>query len=431
MTKKELPADVDECHDMILQMYERMCKMEQQISILVREKYGRKSEATDPGQLRLFGNLQQAPTSEGVPEQQVMAVKGHGRSKPSAELPHIRQEYRLPIQELPCPECAQERNIFGEEITKQYDYVPASVQVIEHVQYKYACKQCSGHIVVAPKPRTLFEKSLATEGMMGEVATRKFGDHLPLNRLEGIFKRDGANISRSTMCDWMMAMAKGLRPLYERMAERVRQSEIIWTDDTPVKMQDRNHEKNMRNARVWAYLGDEKNPFTVFDFTESRKRDGPVKFLSGFSGYLQADAFAGYDCIYAGGAVIEVACWAHARRKFFEALPTNEKACGHALAMIQQLYAVEKRANEPAERHALRQKVSKPVLLELNQWLQRQKLIELPKSPLAKAITYALNNWQGLCAFFRSWRANNRQQPHGKNITCNGNRSEKLAIYGK
>lgn len=405
MTKQELPADVDQCHDMILQMYERMCKMEQQIGLLVRDKYGRKSEVIDPDQLRLFGNIQPAQTDEqSSSEQKAIAVRSHGRSKPSAELEHIRQEYKLSAQELSCPECTQEREVFGEEITKQYDYVPASVRVIEHVQYKYACKNCSGNVIIAPKPRTLFEKGIATEAMMSEVATRKFADHLPLNRLEGIFKRDGVNIARSTMCDWMMAMAKGLRPLYERMAERVKQSKIIWTDDTPVKMQDRTHEKNIRNARVWAYLGDRDNPFTVFDFTESRKRDGPVKFLTAYSGYLQADAFTGYDCIYVGGLVIEVACWAHARRKFFEALATNEKVCGQALAMIQQLYAMEKEAAEfgAEERCALRQQKSKPVLLGLKEWLERQKLIELPKSPTAKAINYALNNWKGLRTFLEN-----------------------------
>lgn len=402
MTKQELPQDVDQCHDMILQMHERMCKMEQQISLLVRNKYGRKSEVVNPGQLRLFADVQPIEVSEEPAlEEKVVSAKGHGRRKPPQQLSRLRQEYTVPEEQLTCPECTGIREVFGEEVTEQYDYVPASVQVIEHVQYKYACKQCSGHVVVALKPKTLFEKSLATEAMMGEVATRKFGDHLPLNRLEGIFKRDGVHISRSTMCDWMMNMAKGLSPLYGRMAERVQQSGVIWTDDTPVKMQDRSHEKNMRNARVWAYLGDTENPFTVFDFTESRKRDGPVKFLTRFSGYLQADAFAGYDCIYAGGAVIEVACWAHARRKFFEALHTNEKACGQVLAMIQQLYAVEKQANDFSvnERRALRQEKSLPILLQLKQWLERQKLIELPKSPLAKAITYALNNWKGLCIF--------------------------------
>jgi transposase len=402
MTKQELPKDVDQCHDIILQMYERMRKMEQQISVLVREKYGRKSEVVNPGQLRIFSDLKPAEIIEStVQQQQAISVKGHGRRKPPKELPRVRQEYRLPQEQLACPGCARQRETFGEEITQQYDYVPASIQVIEHVQIKYACKHCEGHVVIAPKPKTLFEKGLATEAMMGEIATRKFADHLPLNRLEGIFKRDGVHISRSTMCDWMMAMANGLNQLYQRMVERVLQSEIIWTDDTPVRMQDRTHEKNIRNARVWAYLGDKENPFTVFDFTESRKRDGPVEFLSGFSGYLQADAFVGYDCIYVGGSVIEVACWAHARRKFFEALQTNEKACSQALAIIQRLYAVEKEAHDFSihERYELRQEKSAPMLLEFKQWLERQKLIELPKTPTAKAITYALNNWKGLSTF--------------------------------
>lgn len=174
--------------------------------------------------------------------------------------------------------------------------------------------------------------------MLAYIATSKLADHLPLNRLEGIFRRDGARIARSTMCDWMAKTADCLDPLYREMKKRILLSEVIWTDDTPVKMQDRQDERNTRQARAWVYIGDGGNPYTVFDFTESRKRDGPVEFLKGFQGYLQADAFAGYDCIYSGGEVKEAACWAHARRKFFEAQVSGGRTCKEVLDMIQKLY---------------------------------------------------------------------------------------------
>jgi transposase len=242
--------------------------MEQQISQLMRNTYGRKSETVSPDQLRLFGEIESVELpEEPLPEQKPVIQKGHGRRKPSRLLPRVRREHKLSDEQLACPECSSLREKFGEEITEQYDYVPASVQVIEHVQFKYACKRCAGHVIVAPKPPSLLERCLATEAMVAEIATRKLGDHLPLNRLEGILKRDGAKISRSTMCDWLMALADGLQPLYARMVERVLQSEVIWTDDTPVKMQDREHEKNIRTARAWAYIGDSANPYTVFDFT--------------------------------------------------------------------------------------------------------------------------------------------------------------------
>ncbi len=129
----------------------------------------------------------------------------------------------------------------------------------------------------------------------------------------------------------------------------------------PVKMQDREDERNVRNARVWVYLGDKAHPYTIFDFTESRKRDGPLNFLSDFEGFLQADAFSGYDCIYAGGSVHEVACWAHARRKFFDALATNSKACGEALAMIQTMYLIERECQSAPDDERLAQRQSKSV----------------------------------------------------------------------
>jgi transposase len=130
--------------------------------------------------------------------------------------------------------------------------------------------------------------------------------------------------------------------IYEHLKKRVLQSKIIWTDDSPVKVQGRTHEKNVREGRVWAYLGDHKNPYTAYDFTNSRRRDGPLKFLGDFAGYLQADAFAGYDCIYVGVRVIEVACLAHARRKFYDCLPSDNHADEEVLLLISSLYNVER-----------------------------------------------------------------------------------------
>lgn len=239
---------------------------------------------------------------------------------------------------------------------------------------------------------------MAAPGMLAYVATSKYADHLPLNRLEGIFKRDGTSISRSTMCDWMAGTARCLLPIYERMKELVRSSKVIWTDDTPMKLQDRDHERNIRTGRVWVYIGDAVNPLTVFDFTDSRKRDGPVSFLGNFRGFLQADAFSGYDCIIAGGQVKEVACWAHARRKFFDALSTNSAVCSTDLRMIGELYAVEKRTKDGTTLQRLneRQAERASILKRIKEWLDQQKLTSLPKSRFGKAVTYVMNNWNAL-----------------------------------
>jgi transposase len=399
----KVPEDLQQCQHMIVQMFEQMQSMQGQLDALLRARYGTKSEAVPAGQLRLFGDetkvLEEGPAAPV--EVAVQVVSRHGRNRPARELPRMQRLHDVPEEERLCPGCHGMREVIGQETSEQYDYSPASIQIIEHVRIKRACRQCAENVVVASKPASVIEKGLATEGMLAYVATSKFADHLPLNRLEGIFKRDGANISRSTMCDWMAATANCLLPLYQRMKELVLKSEVIWTDDTPVKMQDRQDERNMRNARVWVYLGDKTYPYTIFDFTESRKRDGPLNFLSDFKGFLQADAFSGYDCIYASGTVYETACWAHARRKFFDALGTNGKASGEALAMIQALYLIEKEYHSASddERLAQRQSKSMAILEDMKKWLDHQKVIALPKSPLGKAVTYTLNNWKALNTF--------------------------------
>jgi transposase len=412
--KSEIPNDLDECRRVIERLFaaleekdSRIDDLMQQVQLLLRARYGRKAETVNLDQLRLFA----AQDEEGQVEEQPEAVaverapegnKGrHGRRKPAAELPRIRVKHVLSEVELVCPECGDNREKIGEEVSEQYDYVPASVTVVEHVRCKYACRKCQGHVVVADGAEKPVERGLAAPGMLAHVATSKFADHLPLHRQEGIFKRQGASISRSTLCDWVAATASILAPVYERMKARVLDSRIIWTDDTPVKLQDREHDKNMREARIWVYIGDEQNRYTVYDFTDSRKRDGPQKFLGKYSGYLQADAFAGYDCIYATGSVREVACMAHARRKFFDSLGSSQKAAEEALLMIRNLYDIERATAgaPPDNRRAVRQEKSRVILERFKKWLDNQHLCALPKSPIGKAINYALNNWQALCVF--------------------------------
>jgi len=415
----ELPNDLAKCQQMICQMHEQMQYMQHQLDRLLHAKFGQKAESLVPGQLLLFqqSSVEGSVQVQGdAPEQASGKRNSHGRRKPAKELPRRRQVHDVPMEQRYCKCCNQELAVIGEEVSEQYDYSPASIVVIEHVRLKRACKKCSENVVIAPKPATPIERGLAAPGMLAYVATSKFADHLPLYRLESIFKRDGAQIVRSTMCDWLAATAQLLSPLYMLMKAEVLRSQIIWTDDTPVKMQDRSHDKNIREARVWVYIGDRLHSFTVFDFTESRKRDGPKTFLDEFVGFLQADAFAGYDCIYAGGQVTEVACHAHARRKFFEALETNKFLCSVALNIIRHLYLLEKKAAQmsPEDRMVLRLEKAKPALRAYKTWLDWQKVRALPKSPFGKAVTYALNNWDALCIYV--------QNPE---LTIDNNRSER------
>ena len=251
--------------------------------------------------------------------------------------------------------------------------------------------------------------------------------HLPMHRLERILKRHGIDIARSTMCDWAAQSANTLKPLYDLMVHEVRASKIIHTDDTPVKVQDRDLDRT-RTGRFRVYLGDDDHPYTVFGYTPSRSRDGPMQFLKGWGQdervYLQADAFGGYDGIYAGeagGHVTEVACWAHARRKFYDARNSDAATSTQALAYIRLLYDVEVEAKKAAkkagsdlaperlreelvsERYRLRQELAVPRLAQFKAWLESQQAERggpvLPKSPMGQAMQYTLNQWDALCVY--------------------------------
>ena len=384
---------------------------------LLKRFYGPKNETFDPRQLLLFGErIDQLPldetklteeTGEKVVTRRVQKKHKHGRHPLPDHLPRIEIEHDLSETEKLCPCCGELRCRIGQEISEQLEYLPASFKVLRHIRPKYACRACdaagnSPQIAAKPKPPQPIDKGLAGPGLLAYVAVSKFGDHLPLYRLENIFARQQVHVARSTMCAWLAAGAQLLEPLWVLMIARVKQSRVIHTDDTRVPIQAPG-EKKCRSGRLWTYIGDADHPYVVFDYTPDRSRAGPQTWLGDYRGYLQADAYGAYDGIYAPGHVHEVACWAHARRKFFDALETDRQRAGQMLLLVRELYAVEDRAKELAEaqRLALRQSQSVPVLNKIEAWLQEQSANAevLPRGPLGQAITYARNQWAALCRY--------------------------------
>jgi transposase len=262
-----------------------------------------------------------------------------------------------------------------------------------------------GVVVAAPKPALPIAKGLPGPGLLAHLIVSKCVDHLPLNRLERVYERQGLVLPRSTTCDWLAACAHWLRPLYELMVEVVLASRAVHTDDTPVKMQDRL--RQLVTARLWVYLGDAAHAYNVFDFTPNRKRDGPQRFLADYRGYLQADAFSGYDGLYLPdprdgvARILEVACNAHARRKFYDARSSDELRAHQALAYYAQLYEIERQAKNFDEgiRLHMRQDLAVPILNQFRTWLDGQRAEVLPKSPLGEAFTYVRNNWTALVRY--------------------------------
>jgi transposase len=384
-------------------------------ALFLRRFYGPRNERFDPRQLLLFGlKIEEMPLDEtSVAEEsgeepttrRVTKRHKHGRRPLPDHLPRIDIEHDLDDAEKACPACGQLRERIGQEVSEQLEYLPASFKVLRHIRHKYGCRCCehdgyNPQIATAAKPAQPIDKGLPGPGLLAYVAVSKLGDHLPLYRLEHIFARQNIQIARSTMCAWMQAAGELARPLVARMIERILLSRNIHTDDTPVPVQSPGEGK-CRKARLWAYLGDRDNPYIVYDYTPNRSRAGPADWLRDFKGFLQADAYGGYDGIYHTGHVVEVACWAHARRKFFEAKETDGRRAAEMLSMVRELYAVEDEAKEldDAARRDLRQAKSVPTLASIKAWLDVEQQIVLPRSAMGQAIGYALNQWNALCVY--------------------------------
>jgi hypothetical protein len=236
--------------------------------------------------------------------------------------------------------------------------------------------------------------------LLAQVITAKYADHLPLNRQVDIFARHGVALARQTLCDWVAEAAELLAPIYRDLQASVLASKVVHTDDTPVPVQD--HERTRtRDGRLWVYVGDGHPADIVYDYTPTRNRAGPMEFLGAFRGYLQADAYAGYDTLYATGRVVEVGCWAHARRYFWDAKESDAARALPALGFIQQLYAVEAEAKALAAgaRRVLREERSQPVLARFKRWLDEQAHLVLPKSPIGEAVSYARGQWTALTRY--------------------------------
>ena len=384
------------------------------LSALLRSSYGPRGERFDPRQLLLFGLLVsriESPATVSMPKSKSSNRSKHGRQNLPDHLPRLPIEHDLNEVEKACPCCGEQRQRIGQEKSEQLEHVPANFVVLEHIRHKYACPHCNSghcqkcdgqaHVDLAAKPQQPIEKGLAGPGLLAYVVTSKLADHLPLYRIEQIFSRQKVEINRSTLCGWIAAAARVAQPLYGLLCSRVRQSAVLHTDDTTVPIL---HEGHCRQGRLWTYVGDESHPYIAYDYTPTRSGQGPLGWLGSWKGFLQADAYAGYDKLYARGDVTEVACWAHTRRKFFDAQESDPARSLWMLEMIRRLYAVEAKpsrveAQDAQDLLARRQLQSRPILEQIRLWLMEQQTQVLPRSPIAQAMGYALNQWPALAVY--------------------------------
>lgn len=419
-------------------------RLTHQLELLRKRYYGPRADRVEPNQLLLEFAVAlearpvdadaiapDAPPAAPIEVQTVRRVRRGRRDLALFDkLPTTRQVHDLSPEAKPCPCCATMRKPIGHETSWQIEFLPASFQRIEHVRLKYVCPKCEPNgdnpqIVTADKPPEVapIDKGMAGPGLLAYVITSKFADFLPLYRLENIFARNGFEIDRATMCVWAGDVADLVRPLYDRMVERVLLSHVVHTDDTVMPML---APEKTKQARMWVYVGDGDHPYNVFDFTLSRARDGPARFLHGFKGTIVADAYGGYDGICVEKSITQAGCWAHARRKFVDTQSLDRAITAEALTLIGKLFAIEEQAKvqglSHADRLALRRAHSVPVLDVLYDRLLAWRERLLPKHPVAQAIGYALNQWAPLTVFTRDGTValhNNTAEQEMKRQTLN------------
>ena len=396
-------------------------KLRAELELFQRYLYGRRSErhAADPNQGRLFEAPADDAATDGaaavseLPESAQEEItyrrrrKGHGWSKLPAHLPREEVLLDVPAAERTCGCCGEPLQKIGEDRTERVDYRPAKIVVKVFVTPKYACPKKHDRVrqsetPVAPVPGGRFDF-----GFVAQVVTSKTCDHLPLYRQQDVLARSGIELSRSTLCEIMASAAFLLEPLVALLKARLLTSDWLGADDTPVRLLDPTHPAGVRLARFWLYRGPDTAPYNVFDFHESRSRDGPRKFLGDYQGWVKVDAYGVDGGVYLGSPRMRASCClAHARRKFDEAKSSHPRLASEALGFFGQLYDIEDRGRPlTAEaRQALRQAEAVPLLEKLRAWADEQAVHALPKLKFGEALGYLRNQWVPLTNYVHNGR---------------------------
>lgn len=422
----QLKATVEQFHQTLTEKDQRVAALEHEIKLLLQRVKGSRQERINPDQLLLFSleELQQIAQQlgQGDPQEDLIddspTKKRKKKRRPRGleelleKLPAQTVRHELSEADRACPCCGEQRAEIGADSSLQLELIPAQLKVLKHERVKYACRRCEGEVTIAPKPPQPIEKGLPGPGLCAHTVLSKFGDHTPLYRQEDIHSRSGLTIRRSTLCGWQAQLAELSLALVMRMKHLLLQSKVIHTDDTSIKMLMPGAGRTL-TCKFWPYLGDWLHPYAVYDFTLTRERDGPREFLDGFEGYLQADAYSGYDCIYAGNKVKEVGCAIHARRYWHQARDNDPMRANTALGFIARLSQIERELRQayPYQNlqglrdfeavKAARQQFAVPILDEYKSWLDEESQNKriIPKSPIRAAFTYTLNQWQALTRY--------------------------------
>jgi len=392
-------------------------KLRQQLVDLRRQHFGSKTERYIPEQGLLFDFSETDATS---PEEEY--IEGFHRRKPkkkhphhiiSEHLPRVRVEYELAEDERLCPcGCGAVLQKMGEEVSERLEYKPAELYVKQHVRFKYGgCLHDLG-LLIAPMPTLPIARSIAGPSLVAHIAVDKYQFHQPLHRQQRRLAMLGIKLNDNTFYDWVRQSGDLLMVLYRALIDHALRAPIMHTDDTPAKVRIKGQSKAKRGY-FWIYVGHGCEAVSaVYVYTENRSQEGPKAFLNGYEGYVQADAYSGYDVLFNVKDVehprTEVGCWMHARRRFYKIVVQSKKAgaAHEAMKYIRALYKIEEdiKTESADKRKQIRQEQSKPLLETFKEWLDKKADQVLPKSLLYDAVQYSLNHWQALTRYLEDGR---------------------------
>lgn len=415
-----LPDDVEALKALVLKYRDEASSLREQLNLLIAKRFGPSSEKTDKRQLGLF-NEAEASTQEELEleSQTALSVPAHARKKPGRKplpeyIERVEVLHDLPEAEKICPHDGTALERIGEEVSEQLDVIPAKVQVLRHIRPKYACPCCRQGIKTAPMPPQPIPKSIASPALLAHVCTAKYADALPLYRQEDILKRAGIDLPRATLANWMLKLGELVVPLINLLRDTVLECGVVQMDETTVQVLKEQNKAASTKSYMWVQRGGPPGkPVILFDYDPSRSGAVPVRLLDGFSGFLQCDGYEGYSGVGKREDIVLVGCWAHARRKFDEAIKAQGKKgkakAGRAtkgLAFIQQLYRIEKLAHKVSaqERLRLRQEQAVPLLGEIRAWLDKSLPEVPPQSAVGKALNYLHGQWPKLVRYVEDGR---------------------------
>lgn len=442
-----LPSDIEGLKSIVLaqraQLQAQSAQLEQQsqfinqlleqIKLSRHQHFGTHSERFSPDQIHLAFNEAEAAVAaeqdnehgdalqETLTNDDTLSVSSYRRSKGGrrrlpAQLPRIEVVHALTDEACTCDACRGPLEQIGEKVSEQLDLIPAQVRVLRHVRKTYRCPDCKGQIKTAPRPVQPIPKSNASSGTLAHIAISKYADGLPLYRQEQALKRIGVQLPRATLASWMVKAGLMAQPIINLLRERMLSYPVLAMDETRLQVLKEPGKSAQSQSYLWVQRGGPPDrPILLYDYDPSRSQEVPKRLLQDYAGFLQVDGYSGYDKVCVDNGLTQLGCWAHARRKFDEALKAQGKRkklksktplAAQALQRIQLLYRIERKAKPLSDeaRYALRQQQAVPVLNGLRGWLEQQQPLVPPQSALGKAMGYMHQQWDKLNVYVTDGR---------------------------